>query len=316
MPARPDNDHAGLFWGFPNSYGTLGYALRCRVKLVPVAPFAVLQHATYSDPRTYFRDLADRCRRERLRPDGIAFIDGVFFGDEMIFTTGLFTADPPFDPSDYSFMRIYYRSLREREIDVLTTRNYIWRWDTDWFWCARAFGMEIPPVRFLFGVLGCLRSNTYWALRHWNERWRIVQRLGGMRSVEWVIQDVEVPVEHAVEFLEFLDRSIGIRPVWICPAQAYRPDAVYPLYRTDPGTLYINFGFWGGVKSSQPPGFYNRLVEREVARLNGKKSLYSTTWYSEDDFWEHYNRPAYIALKGRYDPENVFPDLYAKCVAG
>src|SRR5690606_5061347 len=28
VTARPDNEHAALFRGFPNSYGTLGYALR------------------------------------------------------------------------------------------------------------------------------------------------------------------------------------------------------------------------------------------------------------------------------------------------
>ena len=27
-PARRDNEHRDLFFGFPNSYGTLGYALR------------------------------------------------------------------------------------------------------------------------------------------------------------------------------------------------------------------------------------------------------------------------------------------------
>src|SRR5574340_1186837 len=27
----PDNEHAALFFGFPNSYGTLGYALRLRL---------------------------------------------------------------------------------------------------------------------------------------------------------------------------------------------------------------------------------------------------------------------------------------------
>ena len=28
VTARRDNEHADLFFGFPNSYGTLGYALR------------------------------------------------------------------------------------------------------------------------------------------------------------------------------------------------------------------------------------------------------------------------------------------------
>ena len=32
VPATPDNEHRDLFFGFPNSYGTLGYALRVKAK--------------------------------------------------------------------------------------------------------------------------------------------------------------------------------------------------------------------------------------------------------------------------------------------
>src|SRR3954471_4098878 len=42
--ATPDNEHAALFRGFPNSYGTLGYALRLKIVLEPVKPFVALRH--------------------------------------------------------------------------------------------------------------------------------------------------------------------------------------------------------------------------------------------------------------------------------
>ena len=31
-----------------------------------------------------------------------------------------------------------------RQVDYLTVRDYLWRWDTDWFWCSRAFGVQQP----------------------------------------------------------------------------------------------------------------------------------------------------------------------------
>ena len=40
----PDNEHADLFRGFPNSYGTLGYALSLTIELEPVRPFVHLRH--------------------------------------------------------------------------------------------------------------------------------------------------------------------------------------------------------------------------------------------------------------------------------
>ena len=36
ITVSPDNEHSELFYGFPNSYGTLGYALRLRIELEPV----------------------------------------------------------------------------------------------------------------------------------------------------------------------------------------------------------------------------------------------------------------------------------------
>ena len=44
-------------------------------------------------------------------------------------------------------MRIYYQSIQQRNRDWLTIRDYLWRWDTDWFWCSRAFGVQQPVVR-------------------------------------------------------------------------------------------------------------------------------------------------------------------------
>ncbi|MDZ7747731.1 MAG: FAD-binding oxidoreductase [Halofilum sp. (in: g-proteobacteria)] len=45
VTARPDNEHAELFFGFPNSYGTLGYALRVRTLAVETRPYVRLRHA-------------------------------------------------------------------------------------------------------------------------------------------------------------------------------------------------------------------------------------------------------------------------------
>src|SRR5437762_7099129 len=59
--ATPDNEHRDLFRGFPNSYGTLGYALRLKILLEPVKPFVELRHVRYHDRDTYFRALTEAC---------------------------------------------------------------------------------------------------------------------------------------------------------------------------------------------------------------------------------------------------------------
>ena len=80
----------------------------------------------------------------------VDFVDGTVFGpDEQYLTLGTFVDDGA-AVSDYTGMEIYYRSIQRREVDHLTVRDYLWRWDTDWFWCSRAFGVQHPLVRRLW----------------------------------------------------------------------------------------------------------------------------------------------------------------------
>jgi hypothetical protein len=48
--------------------------------------------------------------------------------------------------------------------------------------------------------------------------------------------------------------------------------------------------------------------------LGGMKSLYSDSYFTPAQFWSIYNRPAYEALKRKYDPDGRLKDLYRKCV--
>jgi FAD/FMN-containing dehydrogenase len=84
----------------------------------------------------------------------------------------------------------------------------------------------------------------------------------------------------------------------------------------DPSRLYVNFGFWSTVdlEPGEDPTTHDRLVEAEVSRLGGFKSLYSTAYYAPEEFDRLYNGADYAALKKEYDPHGRFPDLYAKCV--
>ena len=114
--------------------------------------------------------------------------------------------------------------------------------------------------------------------------------------------------------MEFFHQEIGIKPIWVCPVTAYDKNINYDLYPMDPAKLYVNFGFWDTVKSNQEEGYYNKMIERKVEELEGKKSLYSTSYYSPKKFWELYNKKVYNVLKTKYDPTGRFRDLYTKCV--
>jgi FAD/FMN-containing dehydrogenase len=307
-----DNAHRDLYFGFPNSYGTLGYALAVTTRTLPVQPYVHVEHVRFADADACFAAVAQCCADAELD-----FLDGVAFApDEICLSLGRFVPSAPYT-SDYTYERIYYRSLRERGDDFLSTRDWLWRWDTDWFWCSKNVGAQHPLVRRLLGRER-LNSITYQKIMRWNGRVGLVRGWNHLRGVhsESVIQDVDVPLERAALFLAFLHAEVGIRPIWICPIRAPRTDVRFALYPLRPGTVYVNFGFWDTVESRtpRPPGFVNRKIERKVAELAGLKSLYSDSYYAEDEFWAIYGRDEYAALKARYDPEGRLPDLYAKCV--
>ncbi len=305
------NDHRDLFLGFPNSYGTLGYALRVRAKTLPVKKFVRIDHAVHSEPKAYFAAL------ERASASPADFVDGVVFGTgELYLTTGSFTDEAPFT-SDYTFEHIYYRSIRDKTTDYLSARDFLWRWDTDWFWCSKNLGAQNPLIRRLLGR-SRLNSRTYTKIMRWNSRWRLTRRLDRLSGLhrESVIQDVDIPLERGPEFLEFFRREIGILPVWICPIRAGNPQTRFELYPLVAGRTYVNFGFWDVVKSrvAHPSGHFNRLIERKVAELGGIKSLYSESYYPREEFWGIYGETAYRRLKAKYDPQGRLRDLYDKCV--
>ena len=311
VTCAPDNEHRDLFFGLPNSYGTLGYAIRLDARTMPASKFVQLTHVRHESAQSYFAELEERCASD------VDFVDGtVFADDEMYLTLGRFVDDAPWT-SDYTFEHVYYRSIRERTTDYLTTHDYLWRWDTDWFWCSKNLGMQNPLVRRLAGRER-LNSVTYTRIMRWNSKWGVTHRLFRLtgRTPESVIQDVDIPIERAAEFLPWLLREIGIVPVWICPIRGSLGERRYPLYPLDGSKLYVNFGFWDVVKSPAKvgPGHYNRLIERKVAELGGIKSLYSDSYYERDEFWACYDKAGYDALKRKYDRQGRLGDLYTKCV--
>jgi FAD/FMN-containing dehydrogenase len=313
--ARPDNEHRDLFYGFPNSYGTLGYALRLLIQLEPVRPTVALRHVPFADAGKLAAATEEICASRSFDGEPVDFIDGtVFSAGELYLTVGRF-ADAASGLSDYTGREIYYKSIPARSVDRLSTRDYLWRWDTDWFWCSKALGAQHPLVR-RFWPKRYLRSDVYRKLVALDRRYRLSDRLGTLSKSpprEAVIQDVEVPVAALAEFLDFFHTEIGISPVWLCPIRLHDKAPLYPM---DPATLYVNAGFWATVALApgESDGAHNRLIERKVVELGGHKSLYSTSYFDEDEFWTLYNGNTYRELKDAYDPHGRLPDLYDKCV--
>lgn len=309
-----------LFDAFPNSYGSLGYATRLRIELEPVPPFVALRHVRFDDASA-LADAVSRIVEEGAwageRVDGL---DGVAFAPGELYLTLARWTDEPGPTSDYTRQQVFYRSLQQRASDRLTILDYLWRWDTDWFWCSRAFGAQHPLVRRVW-PRRLRRSDVYWRLVALDRRFGIGDRLdrrAGRPQGERVVQDVEVPVDRLAEFLGWFDAEVGMRPVWLCPLRLRRggSERPWPGYPLSAGRTYVNVGFWGvvNVGPEAPTSPRNRAIEAEVSALGGHKSLYSEAFYDREEFDRLYGGAHLASVKAQHDPQDRLTSLFDKVV--
>jgi FAD/FMN-containing dehydrogenase len=309
--------NADLFRTFPNSYGSLGYATRLRIRLERVPAYVALRHVRFHETDKLSAAIAEIAESGTWQGQQVDAMDGVAFAPgEYYLTLAQWTGERG-ATSDYAGGQdIYFRSIQQRESDLLTMHDYLWRWDTDWFWCSGAFGAQDPRIR-RFWPRHWRRSDVYMRLLGIDRRFGIADRLdkrAGRALRERVIQDVEVPVERLGDFLDWFDAAIGMRPVWLCPLLAQQDWPSYPL---EPGKVYVNAGFWGTVhvgpdRINAPR---NRAIEAKVSELDGHKSLYSDSFYDRETFDALYDGRNLAAVKQRYDPDDRLISLYDKAVS-
>ncbi len=121
-----------------------------------VPSYVNLRHVRFDDAGLLSKTISQIMETKEY--DGVR-VDGL---DGTAFQPGEYYLTLPSGPtrrprlrSDYTGQQIYYRSIQELSgsgvgRDLLTMYDYLWRWDTDWFWCSRAFGAQHPVVRRLW----------------------------------------------------------------------------------------------------------------------------------------------------------------------
>jgi FAD/FMN-containing dehydrogenase len=286
-----------------------------------------MRHVEFTDVAEIARAIDVISTSREWEGEPVDFLDGVVFsGTEAYLTLGRWS-DEVAAASDYTGDQVFYESIPARPTDVLTVHDYLWRWDTDWFWCSKTFGAQNPRLRRLWPAR-YRRSDVYHRMVGLENKYGVVARIDAWRGKparERVIQDVELPVATTAEFLRWYLEHVPMTPVWICPlrlrdggprgepAAGSQPWTLYPLRA---GTTYVNVGFWGTVpiEPGRADGDVNREIEATVAGLGGHKSLYSDAYYGEEEFWAAYGGDGYARLKARYDGSGRYLDLFAKAV--
>jgi len=85
-----ENDpHQDLFYSFPNSYGSLGYALRLKIDLEPTKPFVHITHLRFDSAAALTVAMKDLSASAMFNGSPVHFLDGtVFSPTEQYLTVG------------------------------------------------------------------------------------------------------------------------------------------------------------------------------------------------------------------------------------
>lgn len=295
-----------LFEMLHGSYGTLGILTRVSFRLVPAEPYVHVRYETYPSAEQFHAALIERCRAADFD-----FVDGIVHGPERwVLCLGRFVPRAPYTTS-YRWLNVYYRSTRERPEDYLTTPDYFFRYDTEAHWVSRTVPLlEWKPVRFLVGKAFLGSTN----LIRWSKRFEAVFRLKRRPDI---LVDLFIPSRRATEFYGWYLSRVRYFPLWVVP---YRIEEPYPWIdrRYAKGfddQLFLDLAVYG-MPNVDPHVDMSKELEDKTHQLGGIKTLISRNHYSEERFWEIYDREHYAKAKARLDPHGLFPDVYSKLVTG
>lgn len=301
--------NSDLFFTFPNTYGTLGYATRVKVMLIKAKKYVKVQKFLFADADEFIEKTKEVIK---TNPD---FVDGLVFSPtEHILCVGTFT-DTPGTVSDYTYLNVFYKSVRKPGVDYLKTRDYIFRYDTDLFWASKSLGLENRFLRRLVGKKR-LRSDWYYKLLKFETRYKIlatIHNLVGKKS-ESLIQDVEIPIDKAADYLRWFQKNIcSDIPIVFGPGRQFNKKVTYHMWPFK--ELTMNLGFYSSIPSKLPPGTLNKRYDQKMIKEGCYKMLYSNVTLTKKEFWSMFNEKKYNQVKSTYDPDSQLKDLYTKCTS-
>lgn len=169
-------------------------------------------------------------------------------------------------------------------------------------------------------------------------------------SSRYIVQDLAFPYDGAQRFIsDFSGPCLSVWPLWLCPLRATDPgtDPCFHPYkltgagaegdggvhagaeRSEPQPM-LNLGLWGKMPRSLGQGDandrdggmsaevwarrVNREIEARLIALGGRKVLYATAHFTEEEFWSVYaaERAPYEAARRRWGADSNLPSVWDK----
>ncbi|KAH8707060.1 hypothetical protein GQ44DRAFT_629088 [Phaeosphaeriaceae sp. PMI808] len=315
-------ENSELFDGLRGSFGTLGVLTMVELQLLPMkAMVEVIYH-----PTTSFKEAMSKIH-EQTGDQRNDYVDGVLFSKNSgVIVTGRLTDSNEssslpvrrFSKPWNEWFWIHARSISRHgtiSMELIPTQDYLFRYDRGAFWMGM-YAYQHFMVPFLWVTRFLLDY-----FMHTRIMYHALHASG--YTDRYIIQDIAFPASNAAEFADYVDGKFGIYPLWLCPLRSDGRNSMgHPQPYTNivsskqDGNIYdgdyINIGVWGPYPSAE--GEYvraNREIEAKMRELGGLKWLYSRVFYTEDEWWQVYDKGKYSALRQRFNATSL-PSIWDK----
>jgi len=298
-------EHADLFYGSAGSCGSLGLITATEINLIRAPKYVNVTHYQIKS----FTEGVELMKKYALQ--GCDFIEWIMFrkdygaivvgtmSDEVRGEVRRFSR--PHDPWYYLYVKKVANS-GQSPTDSVPIKDYLFRFNRGAFWAAElAFKQSGVPfnalTRFILDPL--LRTRKlYQALQE------------SAASQSYICQDLVLPEETVLPFLEFIDKEFDMYPIGGCPI---KPEIRSPLQCNGiKSEILFNIGVYGlRVEPYEKFIQANRQIESKTSDLGGKKWFYAHNYYTESEFWKIYDKKWYDNLRKKYKAETL-PNIFER----
>ncbi|OIW26587.1 hypothetical protein CONLIGDRAFT_716848 [Coniochaeta ligniaria NRRL 30616] len=283
----------GPFWGAASAFGTLGVATLLEVQLREAKPYVQVTYSLHERVTG-----ANAKIREEIAKEPVDYVDGIMFskGSTVVCSGRLAERLPEgtrprrFTRSTDPWFFVHVRRLQNRlrsSASAETTEfvplvDYLFRYDRGGVWVAKY------SFRYFFTPFNRITRFLLDPLMHTRTMYRALRQSG---LADYYL--VQVPHDKVFEFVDWLHDAL--------PSTRYGYFLFADLEPGSDASWLMNFGIWGpGLSDRREFMRQNRALEQKVQRLGGKKWLYAHTYYTEAEFWAHYDRESYDDVRAKY----------------
>jgi FAD/FMN-containing dehydrogenase len=290
LHCTPNNENSLLFQMVHGTFGTLGIISKLKFKLIPSKPSVKVRFEKYHDLSDYKEAIWNH-----MWEKDIDFMDGfVHSPNEYVINTGDFVDEAPYT-HDYGWKRTFCQSSKKLNEDFLKTPDYFFRYDKG-VTHHKSFTAGFLVGRFITS----------------NEILKLAERFHSFMPSDRIpiTVDLLIPFSRVEEFIDWYKKEIDYYPLWCVPYKKVRNYEWLSeeFVEKTHDELFLDLAIYGMRRNNN----YYRIIEEELMKIGGIKTLISNNYYSESEFWKIWNKDNYYKVKNKTDPNNIFRDLYTK----